>query len=68
MSGVIATILLLAITLVLVVVLSLFRPNLSTASPQIYINVLGSQTEQAWGDPTDCSNTSSHAQCNALPA
>lgn len=67
-SGVIATILLLAITLVLVVVLSLFRPNLSSASPQIYINVLGSQTEQAWGDPTDCSNTTSHAQCNALPA
>ncbi len=29
---------------------------------------IGDQSEPAWGDPTDCTNTTIYAQCNNLPA
>ncbi|HEV2520286.1 MAG TPA: archaellin/type IV pilin N-terminal domain-containing protein [Thermoplasmata archaeon] len=67
-SGIIATILLVAITIVAVVVLAVFRPSLNQPPPRIDYLVKGGLSEQAWGDPTDCSNTTKFAHCNALPA
>ncbi len=67
-SGIIATILLVAITIIAVVVLAIFRPNLSQPPPSIDYIVKGGLSEQAWSDPTDCSNTTQYAHCNALPA
>lgn len=66
---VIATILLVAITVVLAAVLysylSITTPN---QQPTMGFDVKGFQSEQAWGDPTDCTNTSQYAHCNLLPA
>jgi flagellin-like protein len=67
-SGIVATILLVAITIIAVVVLATFRPALNQPSPSIDYLVKGGLSEQAWSDPTDCSNTTQYAHCNALPA
>lgn len=67
-SGIIATILLVAITIVAVVLLAVFRPALNQPPPTIDYLVKGGLSEQAWSDPTDCSNTTQYAHCNALPA
>jgi flagellin-like protein len=67
-SGIIATILLVAITIIAVVVLAVFRPALNQPPPSIDYVVKGGLSEQAWSDPTDCSNTTQYAHCNALPA
>jgi flagellin-like protein len=67
-SNIIATVLLVAITIVLVIVLAEFRPNLGQPPPSIDYQVKGGLSEQAWSDPTDCSNTTQYAHCNALPA
>ncbi|MCI4357684.1 MAG: type IV pilin N-terminal domain-containing protein [Thermoplasmata archaeon] len=67
-SGIIATILLLAITIIAVVVLATFRPSLNQPPPSIAYLVKGGLSEQAWSDPTDCTNTTQYAHCNSLPA
>ncbi|MGA7922432.1 MAG: archaellin/type IV pilin N-terminal domain-containing protein [Thermoplasmata archaeon] len=68
-SPVIATILLVAITVVLAAVLygylSVSTPN---QSPSISFIAKGFQSQQAWGDPTDCTNTTQYATCNSIPA
>jgi flagellin-like protein len=67
-ASVIAVVLLVAITVVLVGVLATFRFNLPTQAPQIWYAAEGNESEQAWGDPTDCTNTTIYAACNPLPA
>jgi flagellin-like protein len=67
-SSVIAVVILLAITVVLVGVIASLRFNLPTQSPKVWYTAQGNESEQAWGDPTDCSNTSIYAACDPLPA
>ena len=67
-SSVIAVVLLVAITVVLVSVLALWRPNLPSQTPQVWYAAEGNESEQAWGDPTDCTNTTIYAACDPLPA
>ncbi|HKV90513.1 MAG TPA: type IV pilin N-terminal domain-containing protein, partial [Thermoplasmata archaeon] len=67
-ASVIAVVLLVAITVVLVGVLATLRFNLPTQAPQVWYAAQGNESEEAWGDPTDCTNTSIHAACDPLPA
>lgn len=68
-SPVIATVLLVAITMVLVAVLyGYIQPNYPSQQPQLNFVAEGDQSQQTWGDPTDCSNTTNDAQCNSIPA
>jgi FlaG/FlaF family flagellin (archaellin) len=67
-SSVIAVILLLALTVILVAVVATFRFNLPTQSPKIWYTAEGNESEEAWGDPTDCTNTTIYAACDSLPA
>lgn len=66
-SSVIAVVLLLALTVILVAVLATFRFNLPAQSPKVWYTVEGNESEEAWGDPTDCTNTVP-AICDPLPA
>jgi flagellin-like protein len=67
-SSIIATVILLGITIVLVALLATFQLNLNAPPPKLWYIIQGNQTEQAWGDPTDCTNTTVYAHCNSLPA
>jgi flagellin-like protein len=67
-SSVIAVVILVAITVVLVGVLATFRFNFPTQAPKVWYVAEGNESEEAWGDPTDCSNTSIYASCDPLPA
>lgn len=67
-SSVIAVVLLLALTVILVGVLATFRFNLPTQAPKVWYTAEGNESEEAWGDPTDCTNTSIYAACDPLPA
>lgn len=67
-SPMIASILLTAITIAAGVVLWTFRIQTPSTGVQVEYVAEGDQTEPAWGDPTDCSNTTIYASCDALPA
>ncbi|HEV8049166.1 MAG TPA: type IV pilin N-terminal domain-containing protein [Thermoplasmata archaeon] len=67
-SSVISVILLLAVTVILIAVVATFRFNLPTSSPHVWYTASGNESEQAWGDPTDCTNTTIYAACDPLPA
>jgi flagellin-like protein len=67
-SSVIAVVILLALTVVLVGVLATLKFNLPTSSPQVWYTAAGNESEEAWGDPTDCTNSSIYAACDPLPA
>lgn len=67
-SPIIATVLLVGITIVAGTLLWAFRPPVPPAPPSLTYVGLGQQSEPAWGDPTDCTNTSIYATCNVLPA
>jgi flagellin-like protein len=67
-SSIIAVVLLLALTVAAGALLWAYRPPLPPTPVTITYQAVGDQSEPAWGDPTDCTNTSIHAQCNALPA
>ncbi|HXQ94626.1 MAG TPA: type IV pilin N-terminal domain-containing protein [Thermoplasmata archaeon] len=67
-SSVISVILLLCVTVILIAVVATFRFNLPTSSPHVWYTASGNESEQAWGDPTDCTNTSIYAACDPLPA
>ncbi len=68
-SPIIATILLVAITVTLVAVLVAFlRPPPLGKPSALYYTVQGGLTEPAWGDGSDCSNVNGAQQCLSLPA
>lgn len=67
-SPIIAAILLTGITVAAGVILWQFRIQTPTPGVAIEYTVEGDQTEPAWGDPTDCSNTSIYANCDGIPA
>jgi FlaG/FlaF family flagellin (archaellin) len=67
-ASVISVVLLVAVTVILVAVLATFRFNLPTQSPRVWYAAQGNESEEAWGDPTDCTNTSIYAACDPLPA
>jgi len=67
-TPIIAAILLTGITVAAGVVLWTFRIQTPTAGVQVEYVAEGDQTEPAWGDPTDCTNTSIYAACDGLPA
>ena len=67
-SPIISSILLTGITIAAGVVLWTFRVQTPSAGVQVEYVAEGDQTEPAWGDPTDCSNTSIYAACDGLPA
>jgi flagellin-like protein len=67
-SPIIASILLIGITIAAGVVLWTLRIQTPSAGVQVEYIVEGDQTEPAWGDPTDCSNTSIYANCDGVPA
>ena len=67
-ATIISVILLVAVTVILVGVLATFRFNLPTQTPHVWYTASGNESEEAWGDPTDCTNTTIHAACDPLPA
>jgi flagellin-like protein len=67
-TPIIASVLLTAITVAAGVVLWTLKIQTPSAGVQVEYVAEGGQTEPAWGDPTDCSNTTIYAACDALPA
>ena len=67
-TPILASVLLVGITVAAGVVLWTFRVNPTSSGVQVEYIAQGDQTEPAWGDPTDCSNTSIYANCDSLPA
>lgn len=67
-SPILATVLLIGITLAAGVILWSFR--VQTPVPGIHVEYIaeGDQSEPAWGDPTDCTNQTIYAHCDNLPA
>ena len=60
--------LILGITVASGVVLWAYRPPLPPSPVSIQYIAIGDQSEPAWGDPTDCSNSTIYASCDNLPA
>ena len=67
-SSIIAAVLMAGITVAAGTVLWLYRPPLPPTPVSIQYVAMGDQTEPAWSDPTDCSNTTIYANCDVLPA
>lgn len=68
-STIIATVLLVGITLTAGLLLWKFRPNVPSPSPSFSFQAVGNVPEPTWGDPTDCSPASTPPQeCQSLPA
>jgi hypothetical protein len=67
-SPVIAVILMLGLTIATGALLWSLKINTPPAPTSLNYIGIGDQTEPAWGDPTDCTNTTIHAACNGLPA
>lgn len=67
-SPIIGVVLILGITVVAGTLLWAFRPPLPGTPISVEYVAVGDQSEPAWGDPTDCTNTSIYAVCNDLPA
>jgi hypothetical protein len=68
-TPIIATVFLVAITVVLAAILYAYlHVNTPSQNPRISFIAQGYQSQQTWGDPTDCSNTTNAAQCNSIPA
>ena len=63
-----ATLLIVAMTITAGAILWTMKIN--TPSTPVDVNYIGvgDQSEPAWGDPTDCTNTSINANCGVLPA
>ena len=64
----VATTLMVGMTIAIGVLLWTFRPPIPPSPPSVGYQGFGQQSEPAWGDPTDCTNTSIYASCNNLPA
>jgi hypothetical protein len=67
-SNIIAVILISGMTIAAGVILWAFRFNLPSQPVSIEYDAEGDQSEPAWSDPTDCSNTTIYASCDFLPA
>ena len=67
-STTIAATLMVGMTIVVGVILWTFRPPIPASPPSLAYVGIGQQSEPAWGDPTDCTNTTIYATCNNLPA
>lgn len=67
-SNIIAAVILVGMTVIAGVVLWAYRPPLPPAPASVDYQAVGNQSEPAWGDPTDCSNTTIYAKCGVLPA
>ena len=67
-ANIIGVVLILGITVVAGTLLWAWHPPLPTPPVSVEYVAVGDQSEPAWGDPTDCTNTSIYADCNTLPA
>lgn len=67
-SQIVGVVLLLGITIAAGTLLWLFQPPLPGSPVNVEYEAIGDQSEPAWGDPTDCTNTTIYAECNDLPA
>lgn len=56
------------ITVAAGVILWTFKIQTPTSGVQVEYVAEGDQSEPAWGDPTDCSNSTIYATCDSLPA
>lgn len=66
---IIATILLVGVTVALVgVIYLLIKPPPLGQPTQLDYVIQSGVTEQTWGDPTDCTNTGLNAVCDTIPA
>lgn len=68
MSPIIASILLIGITVAAGVVLWTLRIQTPQGGVDVEYFAEGGETEPAWGDPTDCSNETIYASCDGIPA
>jgi flagellin-like protein len=67
-SPIIATILLLSMTVVLVAVAGEFKPPLPPAPSQLYYNLVSDASTPTWGDGSDCKTVNGSQVCASLPA
>jgi len=67
-SPIIASVLLTGITIASGVVLWTFRVQTPQSGVTVEYVAEGDQSEPAWGDPTDCSNSTIYAACDSIPA
>ena len=67
-TPIIGAILLTGITICAGVVLWSLRIQTPSGGVQVEYVAQGGQTEPAWGDPTDCTNSTIYAACDGLPA
>jgi hypothetical protein len=67
-TPIIASILLSGLTICAGVVLWTFQIHTPAVGAQVEYVAEGGQTSPAWGDPTDCTNTSIYATCDGLPS
>jgi hypothetical protein len=67
-SNSIGVTLILGMTVAVGVVLWSYRPPLPPSTVSVQYVAIGDQSEPAWGDPTDCTNTTIYATCDVLPA
>jgi len=67
-SPIIASLLLIGITVAAGAILWTFRVQTPSATVQVEYAAEGDQTEPAWGDPTDCTNETIYASCQGIPA
>ena len=58
----------LALTVVCGTLLWTFRPAVPAGPAGIWYQVVGNQSEPAWGDGSDCTNVNGTQQCHTLPA
>ncbi|HEY6238385.1 MAG TPA: type IV pilin N-terminal domain-containing protein [Thermoplasmata archaeon] len=67
-SPIIGVVLILGMTVAAGMILWMYRPPLPPSPVTVEYVASGDQSEPAWGDPTDCSNTTINANCDNLPA